>query len=214
MPIKPSSDRDVQYPEGLTDRWTVKQSRDSETGQGTLDLQEMLRTDQRAAFEELVRLYRPEIFDLCARISGTRSEAEDLTQETFVRAWEKIDGFRGDAGIRTWLYRIAINLSISFTRRLKRRRMLRGGPESLFPDLPELADPSPEVLVQDRDLAQRAHRLLQELPARQRTAVVLRVIRELPYAKIAETMGISVGGAKANVHQGIKKLRRLLEERE
>lgn len=177
-----------------------------------LAFRERLRRDPESAFEELVRLYRGEVFDLCVRVSGNRGEAEDLTQEVFLRAYEHLDRFRGDAHPRTWLYRIAINQSISLTRRLKRWRMRRGERDESFPEFPELAVPSGEGALERREEVARAHRALAALSPRQRAAVVLRVIKELPYAEVAKAMGITVGGAKANVHQGLKNLRSLLEE--
>lgn len=176
------------------------------------DLLALIRVDREQALGELVTRYRQEIFDLCARVSGSRTEAEDLAQETFIRAYENLSGYRGDAAPRSWLYRIAINRSITFTRRLKRWRMKRSGDEELFPELPELATESAERITENRDLAKRAHRILQDVSDRQRTAVILRVVRDLPYEEVAEIMGISVGAAKANVHHGLKKVREALGE--
>ncbi len=173
---------------------------------------ELLEQDRERAFVLLVERYRTEIFDLCVRISGNRSEAEDLTQETFIKAYQNLGSFRRDARMRTWLYRIAINRSISFTRRLKRWRMQRGNDEEIFPELPELANPSAEQETEWKDLAEKAHEALHELSPRQRTAVILRVLKEMTYEDVAAAMGTSVGGAKANVFQGLKKLRATLEE--
>ncbi|MCB2200403.1 RNA polymerase sigma factor [bacterium] len=176
------------------------------------DLLALVEVDREQALNDLVQRYRQEIFDLCARVSGSRSEAEDLAQETFIRAYENLGGYRGDAAPRSWLYRIAINRSITFTRRLKRWRMKRGGEDELFPELPELASESAERVTENRDLAKRAHRVLQDVSDRQRTAVILRVVRDLPYEEVAQIMGISVGAAKANVHHGLKKVREALGE--
>ncbi|MBZ0264026.1 RNA polymerase sigma factor [bacterium] len=173
---------------------------------------ELLKADREAAFEQLVKLYRQEIFDLCVRISGSRTEAEDLAQETFIRAYENLASFRLEAHPRTWLYRIAMNRSITFTRKMKRWRMQRGGDDELFPELPELSTPSSDQELEWKDLAEHAHHALQKLPQRQKNAVVLVVIKGMKYKEAAEVMGISVGGAKANVHQGIKKLREMLGE--
>lgn len=173
---------------------------------------EWLRTDTDKAFRRLVEQYRNELFDLCARISGNRSEADDLVQETFIRAYGNLKSFRGDSHPRTWLYRIAINLSISFTRRLKRWRMKRGDEDELFPEIASLSNPSPEIDVENRNLAMMAHKAVEKLPIRQRTAVILVIIRELSYSEAAEIMGLSVGGVKANVHHGLKKLRMHIKE--
>ena len=173
----------------------------------------LAENNRDAALEVLVRDYRSEIHDLCARISGSQTEADDLAQETFIQAYEHLGSFRGDSSPKTWLYRIAFNRSVSFKRRLKRWRMNRIDDDNdIFETDEALGVDSAEETVERRDLAALAHRELKKLPTRQRTAVVLRMVNEMPYAEIAEVMGISVGGAKANVHQGIQKLREAIGE--
>lgn len=172
----------------------------------------LVKRDRERAFEELVRKYRGEIYDLCARIGGSRTEADDLTQDTFLKAYENLASFRGDASPRTWLYRIAHNRSVTFTRRLKRWRMTRGPEGEDLPELPELTTDPDDRGVETRDLARRAQRAVAQLPPKQRTAVVLRTTREMPYAEIAEVMGTSLSTAKTNVHHGLKKVRAWLEE--
>jgi len=179
------------------------------------DLEEwktLLENDQEAAFIQLIQNHQDEIFDLCVRICGNRSEAEDLTQETFIKAYENLPNFRLEANPRTWLYRIAINTSISLLRRWKRWRMQRGGEDDLFPEMDELSIPSNEDRLIQQDLASHAHQALKRLPLRQRTAVTLVVIKELSYSEAAAAMGISIGGVKASVHFGIRKLRQILQE--
>ncbi|MCB2213370.1 RNA polymerase sigma factor [bacterium] len=171
-------------------------------------LVELAKQNRDQALEILVREYRREIYDLCVRISGNAIEAEDLAQETFIKAYENLHKFRGEASPKTWLYRIAFNQSVSFTRRLKRWRMTRVEEDSdIFETETALSTPSSEEELERKDLAALAMQELKHLPVRQRTAVVLRMTKELPYAEIARIMGTSVGGAKANVHQGIRKLR-------
>ncbi|MBS1261847.1 MAG: ECF RNA polymerase sigma factor SigW [Calditrichaeota bacterium] len=181
------------------------------TGEQLVDL---VARDRDGALEWLVDEYRREIHDLCARISGSTFEADDLAQETFIRAYEHLGTFRGGSSPKTWLYRIAFNRCITFKRRLRRWRMSRiEDEEDIFETRAELGVPSGEEDVERRDLAARAHVELQKLPVRQRTAVILRALKGLPYAEIADVMGTSVGGAKANVHQGIRKLREAMGDR-
>ncbi len=199
----------------MTEVLLKSESHSNKVNTGAFDLDYwtgLLKTDRNKAFEELVKFYRRDIYDLCVRISGNTEEAEDLTQETFIRAYEHMSGFRSLSHPRTWLYRIAINQSISFKRRLKRWRMKRADDDGEFPGFSQMSVPSSEQTTEWKILAERAHVLLKELPERQRTAVILRVIRELPYDEVSEIMNISTGGAKANVHQGLKKLRTMLED--
>ncbi|MBD3165779.1 sigma-70 family RNA polymerase sigma factor [bacterium] len=178
---------------------------------GTL-FREWLRDDPEQAYAAMVERYYGEIFELTVRIGGSRSEAEDLTQETFIKAYDHLMGFRGQSSPKTWLYRIAINRSIGFTRRMKRWVMKRGEEGADFPDFEVVEAASQDLITEQKDLASKAHRLIQELPPRQRAALVLRVIEEMPFKQVADSMGITEGAAKANVHQALKKLRRMLED--
>ncbi len=177
------------------------------------ELVELARLNRDQALEVLVRNYRREIYDLCVRISGNATEAEDLAQETFIKAYENLGKFRGEASPKTWLYRIAFNQSVSFKRKMKRWRMTRVDDENdIFETEIALSVESSELALERKDLAEQAFGELKNLPVRQRTAVILRMVKELSYAEIARIMGISVGGAKANVHQGIRKLREALDD--
>jgi RNA polymerase sigma-70 factor, ECF subfamily len=176
-------------------------------------LVELAKLNRDQALEMLVRDYRREIYDLCVRISGSTTEAEDLAQETFIKAYENLSKFRGEASPKTWLYRIAFNQSVSFKRKIKRWKMTRAEDgNDVFETELALSVESSERALERKDLAEHAFEELKNLPVRQRTAVVLRMVKELPYAEIAKVMGISVGGAKANVHQGIRKLRIALDD--
>ena len=177
------------------------------------ELVELARLNRDQALEVLVRNYRREIYDLCVRISGNATEAEDLAQETFIKAYENLGKFRGEASPKTWLYRIAFNQCVSFKRKMKRWRMTRVDDENdIFETEIALSVESSELALERKDLAEQAFGELKNLPVRQRTAVILRMVKELSYAEIARIMGISVGGAKANVHQGIRKLREALDD--
>ncbi len=205
---KNGNGRMVQEPKNVSARKEDDSSEESATF--IEQFLSLVESDPDAALTLLIEKYRQEIFDLTIRISGSRSEAEDLTQETFIKAYEHLGKFRGESHPRTWLYRIAINRSISFTRRLKRWRMQRGGDEELFPEIPDTSTVSIEKQVEWDNLADHAHRALQSLPDRQKVAVILRAVQGFSYEDISQTMNISVGGAKANVFQGLKKLRSML----
>jgi RNA polymerase sigma-70 factor (ECF subfamily) len=180
---------------------------------------ERLKRGEAAAFEELVVERSGEIYGLLFRLTENREEARDLTQETFLRAFQNIDHFRGDADVRTWIYRIAINQARNRFRWWRRRR--RDATVSL--DQPQgesgqsiigtLAEPSenPEqqTLARERELALRS--ALQRLGPAFRETVILRDIEGFTYEEIAETLAINVGTVKSRLARGRQELRKKLE---
>ncbi len=180
---------------------------------------ERLKRREAAAFEELVAQRSGEIYGLLFRLTENGEEARDLTQETFLRAFQKIDHFRGDADVRTWIYRIAINQARNRWRWWRRRR--RDATVSLDAAYGEsgqsisgtLAEPSqnPEqqTLAREREIALRA--ALQRLALAYRETVILRDIEGFTYEEIAVTLAINVGTVKSRLARGRQELRKKLE---
>jgi len=158
-------------------------------------------------FEKAVLDYRERIFLVILRYVKNREDAKDLTQETFVKAYRSRNRFRGDANIYTWLYRIAINLSLNHKTR---------GHVSAFSsieDAPEIvSDDSPADGVLKEEMAARVNAAIMALPPRQRMVFTLRYYDDKSHSEIAILMGITEGASKANYHQAIRKLRNLLNE--
>jgi RNA polymerase sigma-70 factor (ECF subfamily) len=180
---------------------------------------ERLKRREAAAFEELVAERSGEIYGLLFRLTENGEEARDLTQETFLRAFQNIDRFRGEADIRTWIYRIAINQARNRSRWWRRRR--RDATVSLDATYGEsgqsilgtLAEPSqnPEqqTLAREREITLRS--ALQRLALSYRETVILRDIEGFTYEEIAETLGINVGTVKSRLARGRQELRKKLE---
>ncbi|MBA2703030.1 MAG: sigma-70 family RNA polymerase sigma factor [Blastocatellia bacterium] len=180
---------------------------------------ERLKRGEAAAFEELVAERSGEIYGLLFRLTENSEEARDLTQETFLRAFQNIDRFRGEADVRTWIYRIAINQARNRFRWWRRRR--RDATVSLDQKQGEsgqtisgtLAEPSqnPEqqTLARERELALRS--ALQRLGQAYRETVILRDIEGFTYEEIAETLEINVGTVKSRLARGRHELRKKLE---
>jgi len=180
---------------------------------------ERLKRREAAAFEELVAERSGEIYGLLFRLTENGEEARDLTQETFLRAFQNIDRFRGEADIRTWIYRIAINQARNRSRWWRRRR--RDATVSLDATYGEsgqtvmstLAEPSqnPEqqTLAREREMTLRT--ALQRLALSYRETVILRDIEGFTYEEIAETLGINVGTVKSRLARGRQELRKKLE---
>jgi RNA polymerase sigma-70 factor (ECF subfamily) len=186
---------------------------------GEAQFVERLRTGEAAAFDRLVRERSGEVYALLYRLTEDAEEARDLTQETFLRAFQNISRFRGDADLKTWLYRIAINQARNRWRWWRRRRRdqtvsldMESGErqESLSASLPDRAqaDPEQETLARERERVLR--RALQTLGRPFREAVVLRDVEGLSYEEIAATLEISIGTVKSRLSRGRLELRRKL----
>lgn len=171
-----------------------------------MDVTEAVRQAQagdEAAFGRLYREHVGRVHALCLRITGDRAEAERLTQDAFVRAWQELGSFRHEAAFGTWLHRLTVNVVLS-DRRSARRRELR---VSLVEDPGELPAPSREApagLALDLDAA------IAQLPPAARTVFVLHDVEGYQHGEIAELTGIAEGTSKAHLHRARRKLRALL----
>jgi RNA polymerase sigma-70 factor (ECF subfamily) len=180
---------------------------------------ERLKRGEAAAFEDLVAERSGEIYGLLFRLTENGEEARDLTQETFLRAFQNIDRFRGEADIRTWIYRIAINQARNRSRWWRRRGRdetvsldaTHGeSNQSLIGTLPEPSqNPEQQTLAREREMALRS--ALQRLALAYRETVILRDIEGFTYEEIAATLGINVGTVKSRLARGRQELRKKLE---
>ena len=182
---------------------------------------ERLKRGDAAAFETLVNERSGEIYGLLYRLTENVEEARDLTQETFLRAFQSIVHFRGESDLRTWIYRIAINQARNRWRWWRRRRRdatvsidapeIGGGRLGLIATLKSNTrhDPEQDALASERERALR--KALSTLRRVYREAVILRDIEGFAYEEIATTLDISVGTVKSRLARGRQELRRKLE---
>jgi RNA polymerase sigma-70 factor (ECF subfamily) len=180
---------------------------------------ERLKQGEAAAFDLLVSQRSGEIYGLLFRLTENTEEARDLTQETFLRAFQNIGHFRGEADLRTWIYRIAINQARNRWRWWRRRRRdltvsldSIEGPRNqpLIATLAESSDnPEQATLAHERERVLRG--ALQALSRVYRETVTLRDIEGFSYEEIAATLEISVGTVKSRLARGRQELRRRLE---
>jgi len=180
---------------------------------------ERLKRGEAAAFEELVTERSGEIYGLLFRLTENSEEARDLTQETFLRAFQNIDRFRGEADLRTWVYRIAINQARNRWRWWRRRRRdstvsldaTHGDSnQTLIATLAESSEnPEQQTLAHERELALRT--ALQKVGLAYRETLILRDIEGFTYEEIATTLGINVGTVKSRLARGRNELRLRLE---
>ncbi|MGE5246015.1 MAG: RNA polymerase sigma factor [Betaproteobacteria bacterium] len=164
------------------------------------------------SFNELVLRWERPIYALAYRTIGREEDARDVCQETFLRAFRALPGFRGQAKFSSWLYRIALNLCRDFVRR-ERRTPVVPAPDDV--DLVELAaarEPSEsiETLVARRDLSRTVEQAMAQLPEEQRTAIILKEYHGLTFQEIADLVGCPLSTVKTRLYQGLSVLRREL----
>ena len=179
-----------------------------------------LRAGDAAAFDFLVSERSPDIYALLYRLTEDPEEARDLTQETFLQAFRAVAHFRGDADLRTWLYRIAVNQARNRWRWWRRRRrnvtvsLDATDAEHERPLVAQLRDErsvDPEQATLARERERMLTQALRTLSRVYREVVVLRDIEGLSYEEVAATLEISVGTVKSRLSRGRNELRRRLE---
>lgn len=178
----------------------------SSTPDVPLDDVALARNGDRRAFERLYRANVDRVFSVCVRMVGDRSRAEELTQDAFVRAWEKLGTFRGDSQFSTWLHRLAVNVVLNDRESEGRRRDRHdAGVEDMdtiaYHDVRPLPVPGLSL-----DLEQA----IATLPPGAKKVFVLHDIEGYTHEEIGEMLGVTAGGCKAQLHRARMLLRRML----
>ena len=163
----------------------------------------------REAFDVIVQRHRRPVYQVCYRYVGNHEDASDVAQEVFLRAYRALRGFKGDASIGTWLYRIAVNACLN---RLAARHPAADSIESSVAIADRAPDPASRLLQQEQSARVRA--AIARLPGKQRTTLILRVYQELSHQEIASIVGSSVGAVKANFFHALRNLKKILEQDE
>jgi RNA polymerase sigma-70 factor (ECF subfamily) len=164
------------------------------------------------SFNELIKRWERPIYALAYRQIGREEDARDVCQETFLRAYRALNGFRGQAKFSSWLYRIALNLCRDWLRRERRTPVVAVSEDV---DLIELASKlEPSESIEDRvarhDLTRAVERAMAVLPEEQRTAILLKEYHGLTFQEIADLVGCPLSTVKTRLYQGLAVLRREL----
>ena len=179
------------------------------------ELVDRSKTGDKESFNQLVRRWERPIFALAYRTLGREEDARDVTQETFLRAFRALPGFKGDAKFSSWLYRIALNLCRDWIRK-QRRTPVVAVPEGV--EIDQLAERQGHESATVEDLAARAElsrgvaAAMEHLPTEQRTAILLKEYHGLTFQEIADMMNCPLSTAKTRVYQGLTLLRKHLAE--
>ena len=172
------------------------------------------RAGDADAFRVLVERHSRSLFRLAYRMTGNQSDAEDVVQESLLRAYRQLDKFDERASFGTWLYRIAANCSLDLVRSKKRRseQLAPADPDRNDPilSLPALS-PSPEREAQSGQVRERVAEAMQELSATERTAFVLRHFEGMCIEDVSKVLDCAPGAAKHSVFRAVQKLIRALE---
>jgi RNA polymerase sigma-70 factor (ECF subfamily) len=164
------------------------------------------------SFNELILRWERPIYALAYRTIGREEDARDICQETFLRAYRALPGFRGQAKFSSWLYRIALNLCRDWVRRERRTPVVQPPEDGDLMELAAAAEPSESIedLVARKDLTRTVERAMALLPEEQRTAIVLKEYHGLTFQEIADLMGCPLSTVKTRLYQGLTVLRREL----
>lgn len=160
-------------------------------------------------FERLIKIYQPNVFRTAMGLLHNKEDAEEITQDVFLKVYDSLSSFNHRATLSTWIYRVTINTSLNFLKKKKANRVLFG-----LSSLLGLAskEKQSEKLVTDKEEKDVIRKALQELPEKQRLAFVLTKYEELPQKQVAEIMQISEGAVEQLVIRARKNLRKSLEK--
>jgi RNA polymerase sigma-70 factor (ECF subfamily) len=174
-------------------------------------VRQYVETGSHEAANSLVRQYRKFVYATALRFTEDYDDADDIAQEVFIKALDSLHKFKGNSSIKTWLYRITVNLALNHKRKRKFLNFF-SLTESKVPNDEILVDSTnPEKLLENKEFEINLIELLSRLPEKQRETFALRYFDELSYEEISEMLGTSIGGLKANYHQAVKKLSQILK---
>ena len=181
-----------------------------ETPQEDQNLVERLRDPKtcREAFTEVISRYSEPLYWQIRRMVESHDDANDLLQNTFMKAWTAIDSFRGDAKLTTWLYKIAINESITFLNRERKRQNVSIDDEDSF----LINSIEADRYTDGDELLKKLRVAIASLPEKQRLVFNMRYYDEMKYEQMSEILGTSVGALKASYHLAVKKIEQFFEE--
>ena len=160
------------------------------------------------AFESVVSAHHAEIFRYLQRVIGRAGDADDLSQETFLRAYRAYGSLPGEANLRAWLFAIATNLAKNHFRAETRRRRAYG---EVRASMRETVEAAPEAELVSRETGALVERIVRRLPLKQRLAFTQRKIHGLDYEAIGRSLNCSAESARAHVFQAVRKIRQALD---
>lgn len=168
-----------------------------------------------AAFEELISVYQKKIYNLTFRMLGNLNDADDLTQETFIRVFKSISNFKGESTFSTWIYRIATNVCLDELRKRKNKKAISLDEEIKVDDGEikrqiESDTPLPDEIAEKEELRLFVKNAIESLPEEQRLIISLRDIQGLSYDEIAQVLECPSGTVKSRINRARQALKKIL----
>ena len=157
---------------------------------------------ERSAFDQLVRRHQKPLYYLALRYVKNEADAKDILQKSCLRAYKALGRFRGESSVRTWLFRIVINLSLNHIRDNSRKRKCEIEEDTIW----EKPVGASRVINQER--AKEIRQAIEKLPQKQRNVLELRIYNEMSFKEVAQTLGCTENAAKVNFHHAVKRLRK------
>ncbi|TYO96578.1 sigma-70 family RNA polymerase sigma factor [Desulfallas thermosapovorans] len=165
------------------------------------------------AFEQLVKMYQNKVYALCYQLTNSQSDAQDLAQEAFVKAYRSLSGFRNEADFGTWIHRITVNLWINTKRRRRPELSLDA---TITTDNGEVSfdvpsdDESPEDIIERKEFSSLVQRTMNGLSEEHRTVLILREMHGYNYDEIAQIMNCSLGTVKSRINRARQNLKKMI----
>jgi len=169
---------------------------------------EKAQQGDQAAFESLVRLFSRDVYGKAFSILKNHQDADDAVQETFIRVYRALPGFRFESSFRTWLITIATRQALNYRERVAKEHESLDGPEGTFEHPALRVEETQITAVLDQEARRLLHEALPKLPRRQKQALTLKLQHDWKYEQIAQEMGTSVGSVKAHIFHAIQNLTR------
>jgi RNA polymerase sigma-70 factor (ECF subfamily) len=160
------------------------------------------------AFTQLLKKHRETVFFQIKKMVLEHADADDIAQAVWIKVWNKLDGFKQESAFSTWLFKVAYNETLNFIAQ-KKRLKTHTTQNELEHTLEHL---SSQDAFKETEIQIKLERAIAELPEKQRFVFMLRYYEAFDYEKIASITGTTVGGAKANYHQAVKKMTSILEQ--
>lgn len=177
---------------------------------GQMGAERLEKTDK---YSDIIDLYSGRVFNLASRMLGNREDAEEATQDVFIRVFKSLDNFRGDSTMSTWIWRIATNVCISILKRRKITAVSLGETEMDPPDgkIGNVSGPEEALFKTERRVAIENYLAL--LPAVESAALTLFYMEGLSYREISKALEVPVGTVSVEIHRGRRKLREIMKDR-
>lgn len=179
-------------------------------------LVEQLKKGDESAFKLIVESRKDLVYNTALGLLQNAEDAEDITQEVFIKVYESVHQFKGESAFSTWLYKIAVTKSLELIRSRKRKKRfafissLLGDNNELRHDPPDFHHPG--VQLDNRERASRLFKSISKLPDNQKIAFTLHKLEGIPYQEISEVMGLSVSAVESLIHRAKNNLRKDLED--